>query len=338
MPVPKGELLIVDAHEDIASHCLERERSYFRRGDWMVSFEDHLDAPVSLVFATLFVPRHYKPYRTQEIAKLELSFYHELEEESGGRVVVIRNLPELEALLSHNKKHPSRDERKVGLVILMEGADPIGHPGLADYWRGQGVSIVGLTWANPNAYAVGNDYPDGPGLTPAGRQLLILMKRAGLILDTSHLNQRSFFEALQVWDQTEGELPVIASHSNAAAVYEHPRNLSDDQLRMIAERGGVVGLVLYDAFIADNRHTNLDDVYAHLEHMVEVMGVDHVGIGSDFDGGITAENSPDPFRTVADLPKLADYLADKRGWKQADIKKLMGENWLRVLREAWGNS
>src|SRR3990170_1288509 len=156
-----------------------------------------------------------------------------------------------------------------------------------------------------------------------------------ITLDLSHLNEKCFWEAIELC-----ETIPIASHSNARSLTNHPRNLEDDQLRAISERGGVIGLVLYNHFLKTNcenptcgeeNRTTLEDVFAHADYIINLCGEDHVGIGSDLDGA-DVNDFPQEIRTVADLPKIAEYFL-KKGYSEERVRKIMGGNFLRVLKE-----
>ncbi len=151
------------------------------------------------------------------------------------------------------------------------------------------------------------------------------------MLDLSHLNERCFWEALELCRTVP-----IASHSNARGITDHPRNLSDDQIKVIAERGGVMGLVLYNKFLrtrGGNETPTLEDVFTHADYIINLVGEDHLGIGSDLDGA-SIKDFPSGIRTVSDLPKIANFFL-KKGYSEERVRKIMGGNFLRVLRENW---
>jgi membrane dipeptidase len=225
--------------------------------------------------------------------------------------------------------------RRVGLVLLMEGADGIREPREAEWWMRRGVRIIGLAWAGTR-YAGGTGEP-GP-LTPEGRSLLDVMAELGLILDVSHLSDEACLEAL---DRFEGTL--IASHAPARARVKELRRperaLTDDMIRRLAEHGGVMGVVPYNRFLdahwqpsAGKNAVTLEHVVAMIDHVCQVTGsAAHAGLGSDFDGGFGVEAVPAEIDTVADLQKIGEALR-AHGYAEADVAGVLGGNWLAVLR------
>jgi membrane dipeptidase len=201
-------------------------------------------------------------------------------------------------------------------------------------WFERGVRLVGLSWLAGSSYAGGNAYP-GP-LTDKGRELLEVMAELGMILDVSHLAEEALSETM---DRYEGW--VVASHANPRARVPGQRQLSDATIRRLAERGGVIGVVLYNAFLrpgwskGDPKDAVTPaDVAAAVDHVCQVVGdVAHVGLGSDFDGGFGAESAPQGIDTVADLRRLIPALGEM-GYGEEEVAAVMGGNWLRLLREA----
>jgi membrane dipeptidase len=193
--------------------------------------------------------------------------------------------------------------------------------------RERGARYLTLTWINGNDWA-GSSRGAGDtrtgGLTAFGRDVIKTMNRLGMIVDVSHVSPETLADVLTVSDG-----PVIASHSSARALNDHDRNLTDDQLRSIAAAGGVINVNFYPKFL-DARYPEpvpLSRVVDHIEHIARIAGVDHVGLGSDFDG-ISAV--PVGLEDVAAIPRIADALLD-RGWSAAEIAQVMGLNMLRLL-------
>ncbi len=269
-----------------------------------------------MVFNTIFVSTEFKPDRTLEIARRQLSIYDRIYEECRDDVFQIKNERDLSDLACGSR---------IGFLTLMEGADPIEKPeNLLEFYE-RGVRIIGLTWNDKNQYASGNNTDSG--LTEKGIDLLQRMNSLRITLDLSHLNEKSFWEAIEATN-----LVPIASHSNARSLTDHPRNLRDDQLLAIANRGGVIGVVLYNHFLkTGGENTTLENIYLHADHMVNLCGEDHVGIGSDLDGG-AINDFPQDIRNVADLTKIAEFFLEK-GYSEERVRKIMGGNFLRVLKE-----
>ena len=230
----------------------------------------------------------------------------------------------------------NREAGVFSAVLHFEGAEPIAADlhNLEGYYA-QGLRSVGLVWSRENTFATGVQFecpgtPNvGPGLTPAGRELVQAFNRLGIMLDLSHLNERGFWDVEQLSDA-----PLVATHSCVHALCPSSRNLTDKQLDAIAASGGVVGINYAVALfrpdgdlIAD---TPLDMLAAHFRYVADRIGVDHVAMGSDFDGA----QVPADLKDVAGLPRLVDALK-KAGFNAAELEKIAWQNWLRVLKQTW---
>ncbi|MCC6189435.1 MAG: membrane dipeptidase [Anaerolineales bacterium] len=353
--------ILVDAHQDLAWNVLTFGRDYSRsaletraleqrdglavqhNGSTLLGLPEYLQGQVAVIFATLFAApaRHLSgawdtqkyatPQEAHALAQAQLDVYHRLADENEA-FELIGTRADLERVLA--AWVGPADGRRVGLVPLMEGADPIREPPEAEAWMSRGVRIVGLAWSGTR-YAGGTGEP-GP-LTPDGRRLLETMAAAGLILDLSHASDESFLEALDRFSGT-----VIASHANARALlkdFARPeRLLSDEMIRRLAGAGGVIGVVPYNRFLkawqpGDGKAAvTLADVAAHIDHICQVTGsAAHVGLGSDFDGGFGVERTPAEIDTIADLQKL-DGALRSRGYSPADVAGILGQNWIDLLR------
>ena len=352
--------LIVDAHEDLAWNAITFGRDYSRsahairdserdtvapahNGNALLGLDDYLRGGVAIVFGILFAaPLRSKmgewdaltykdAAQAHRLYAQQLDYYERLAD-THPQFRLINTRRDLETVLDSWKT----ESRSIGIVRLMEGADGVREPKEAEWWMERGVRIMGLSWA-ATRYAGGTGEP-GP-LTPEGRRLLSEMANLGLILDLSHASDESFLEAIE---RFEGA--VIASHSNPRALLNGTprpeRHLSDDMIRCLAERGGVTGIVPYNRFLKgdwrpeDGKHTvTLAHVTAMIDHVCQITGsADHVGIGSDFDGGFGVERAPAEIDTVADLGLIGSALKE-RGYSEADVEKIMSGNWLRILRQ-----
>ncbi len=214
---------------------------------------------------------------------------------------------------------------RVGFLLGLEGAGPLrGRAGLLRVLFRLGLRLLGLTWNGRNDFADGVKVEGGGGLTGAGRDLLALAEELGIVVDLAHLNERGFWDAVAAARQ-----PVVVSHANARAVCDHPRNLTDEQLRAVAARGGVVGLNLYPPFLAPVGRAGLDDVLRQLDYLLQVAGRRAVGLGLDFDG---IEATPIGLPDITALPRLTAAL-DRMGLDEDVRAGLLGGNWLRVFRQ-----
>jgi len=345
--------MIIDAHQDLAYDAWALGRDFFlsaytkRAREASVApqgadictlgWPELQTGDVGLVFGSIFVETarsaHLRPgfaYNTPDEARsqalMQLAYYHRLA--SDPRIILVKTKADLDRLNKERARRPT-----LGLLVELEGAEAILAPGEVGEWQAQGVRQIGLAWAYANRYCGGNRQP-GP-LTADGKALLRAMERAGLILDVSHLAEESFWPALDVFGG-----PVVASHSNCRALVPGERQLSDDMIRALVACGGVIGIVFYNRFLKPGwtpeqgkDAVTLSDVVAHIDHICQLAGsANHVGIGSDLDGGFGAEATPAEIDTVADLPRLAAALA-AAGYDSAARDNIMGNNWLHLLQQ-----
>ncbi len=344
-------MFIVDGHEDIASNALHNNRDVrlpvaeIRAGQSgpleggfgafsgaadqaMIGLPELRLGGVGLVFATIFTfPA--EPEASTKSGLDQLFYYHDLARQDLG-VRLVRSAGELDTLVADWNAAPTPEERPVGLLLLMENADPISKPTELYEWVNGGLRIVGPAWRGTR-YSGGTGEP-GP-LSALGRSLLGEMQRLGVILDVSHMAEESFWQALDLFDGA-----VIASHANCRVFTPTDRHLSDEMIRALIARDAVIGAVLANRFLDADWQRGaplpLDVVVRHIDHICQLAGdATHCALGSDFDGGFGVESTPDGLDSVADLDKLADALAT-HGYAEADINGIMGENWLRLLRRS----
>ena len=220
----------------------------------------------------------------------------------------------------------ARERGQRAVLLGLEGGHALqGSPDVLRLLAANGVRYVTLTHSNTNAWAdASTDAPRWGGLNALGRDLVREMNRLGVLVDLSHVSDATFADALAVT-----QAPAILSHSSCRALHAHARNVSDDMLRALAENGGVVMVNYYATYLGRGR-VGLDDLLDHVEHAARVAGVDHVGLGSDFDG---VPRLPDGLGDVTRLPYLTHGLL-QRGFSEADVRKILGGNVLRVLAEA----
>ncbi|MCH8294930.1 membrane dipeptidase [Candidatus Poribacteria bacterium] len=351
-------MLIIDAHLDLAMNALnwnrdltlgvheirKREEGMTQKGRAMgtVAFPEMRVGRVAVSIATVIarVARQGNPlsgYSSAEIAYAQaqgqLAYYRILE--SQGKLRIITDWKSLESHVDAWEENET-ESLPLAIIISMEGADPIISPDQVPGWWNDGLRIVGLSHYGVSNYAHGTG--TSGGLTPMGRPLLKAMSEVGMILDLTHLADESFWEAIDYFDG-----PVLASHNNCRALVPGDRQFSDDQVKKIIERDGVIGSamdawMLYPGWVkgeTSNTVVNLETVVNHMDHICQLAGnARHVAIGTDLDGGYGYEQTPHDLETIADLQKIPNIL-EKRGYNEGDIRGIMHGNWLRLLRDAW---
>jgi membrane dipeptidase len=261
-------------------------------------------------------------------AHAQLAWYRLMEAQR--RLRLIRTGPELESHWRAWSRNPARTP--LGVILSMEGADPVVTPEQLDEWWGLGLRAIGPAHYGRGHYAYGTA-TDGP-LGPRGVELLRRMERLGVLLDVTHLSDQSMAEALDAFGG-----PVLASHHNCRALVPGDRQLTDEQIRRLVQRGAVIGVALDAWMLYPNwergktspRVVGLDAAADHIDHVCQLAGnTRHSAIGSDLDGGFGTEQTPRDLDTIADLQKLAAILA-RRGYTPADVEAIFHGNWLRFF-------
>jgi len=249
------------------------------------------------------------------------SFYR-TEEENKDRFIQVKSCDEI---------MKAKEAGKVGGMLTIEGAEPLmGDLGLLRIFHKLGVRIVSFTWNWRTEFADGlSAARTGGKLTQKGLEAMEEMRRLGIVLDVSHITDACF------WDIVENtKVPFIASHSNCRALCDTARNLTDDMLRALADKGGVTGMNYLGGFvvpqgkIAAGYQPTVEDLVDHIDHIVKVVGPDYVSLGSDFDGGGGLVGLED----TSKVPNITRVLV-KRGYSDEDIKKILGGNHLRVFKQ-----
>lgn len=225
-------------------------------------------------------------------------------------------------------------EGRIAAVPTIEGAYSLNEDnyiGLLKQYKDLGIRVLGFTWNYSNDLAEGAsgtygdplNTPSFKGLTKLGEKVVLEMNKLGMVIDVSHMSENSFWDIINI-----SKAPIIASHSGVHKLKEHPRNLTDKQLKALAKNGGVIGIVLYHGFLTDTHETYIKDYVDHIDYVVKLIGIDHVGIGSDFDGA----SMPKDLKDSSEIYKITEELI-KRKYSEDDIEKILGKNMLRVLEE-----
>ena len=254
----------------------------------------------------------------------------------------------------------AKRERKLGIILSFESAEMLGGQlSSLEVFRNLGVRVMQLSYNRTSPFAAGVMEPKGGGLTPLGHEAVREMNRLGIAIDLSHANPPTTTDALAFSSQ-----PPLMTHAGCAVIHAHPRNKSDEQLRALAAKGGVVGIYDLPYLTASPRQPTVDDYMAHLTHALQVAGEDHVGVGSDVDiapfdtspagmaefsrnvaerraAGLSAPEEDRPTYVLGlNEPRRMEIIADrllKRGYSEAVTEKVLGANFARVLTQIWGS-
>ena len=311
-------MFIFDAHIDTLSRLLTRgEKLEDAQGH--VKLEDLQAGARAQFFAAFVDPQYYHGlalHRTMEMIDLfweTLAAYPEALAFAGSAEEIIQ----------------ATAQGRTACLLAIEGGEALeGKLSMLRLFYRLGVRLLTLTWNFRNDLAAGQwEGPQGGGLSRFGREVVEEMNSLGMLVDVSHLNEPGFWDVLEV--STD---PVLASHSNAHALCPHPRNLTDQQIRALADRGGAIGVNFCAAFLEPSAQATSEHVVEQLAYLLQVGGEDCPALGSDFDG---ISQVPEGLETYNQIPKLIGLL-EKRGFGAAVIEKVMGGNLLRLCREVLG--
>jgi membrane dipeptidase len=353
-------MFTIDAHLDLSMNAMEwnrdlrlsaqalrdREKGMTDkpdRGNSTVSFPELRKGNVGLVVATQIarfvapgspLPGWNSPEQAWAQTQGQLAWYRAMEDD--GELKQIRDLNELERHISSWKSES--EQRTIGYILSLEGADSIVTLKHLETAYKNGLRALGPAHYGPGRYAYGTD-STGP-LGEKGRALLKEMDSLNIILDATHLCDESFAKAMDLFTGH-----VWASHHNCRALVNHNRQFSDEQIKLLIDRGAVIGAPMDAWMIVPNwirgkstpkqMNCHLEKVVDHMDHICQIAGnANHIGIGSDLDGAFGTEQCPHDIDTIADLQKIP-LILKRRGYTEKDVENVMHGNWLRFLRKAW---
>jgi membrane dipeptidase len=355
-------MFTIDAHLDLSMNAMEWNRDLRLpietingreaglkdkpdRGNAVVSFPELRKGNIGLVVATQIaryvapdnsLPGWHSPEQAWAQTQGQLAWYKTME--AAGEMVQVKDLDGLEKHVKLWQQDKPNEHKPIGYILSLEGADSLVDVGHLKIAHAYGLRAVGPAHYGPGRYAQGTNATGKMG--PHGYALLAEIERLNIILDATHLSDESFWDAM---DHFNGA--VWASHNNCRALVDHNRQFTDEQIKELISRGAVIGAAL-DAWMMVpgwerglstpiSTNCNLEVMIDHIDHICQLAGnTDHVGIGSDLDGGFGKEQCPYDLETIADLGKVPKLFAS-RGYGKTDIEKLMHGNWLRFLRKVW---
>lgn len=350
--------LIFDAHLDMAWNACEWNRDLtlpvseirefekqftdINPGDGTVSWHDLRRGRVGMTISTLLPRLHRKDkelshFQSREAAygvcRGHLAYYRAMVARG-----VLREIPDRESLDKHvaEWEADTTGELPIGFILSMEGSPSILSPSQIPEWYAAGLRILGPAHYGPGPYCFGTGSEGG--LKEDGPALLMEMDKCGMLLDVTHLADQSFWEALDIFQG-----PVLASHHNCRSIVPGDRQLTDEQIKALIERGAVIGASFdnwmikpgWTIGVSDPQTVSLEDLVNHTDHICQLAGnAKHCGMGTDLDGGFGKEQTPHDLETIADLGMVAEIL-DRRGYSAEDIDGIMYKNFVDFFRRAW---
>lgn len=314
---------VFDAHNDLLHRALRSSVNILEKNSG-----GHSDIPrlmeggVCAQVLALFIPTDEIPSGPLRYTLRLMDILFKAVEESNGQVILAKKAVDI-------KK--ARDEGKLAVILSMEGAEGLEEDLAAlRMLHRLGLRIVGIAWSRRNKAADGvTEEGLDEGLTSYGAELVEELNRLGIIIDVSHLAPKGVAQVLKL-----SKHPVIASHSNVYALCPHYRNLTDAQIKAIAEKGGVIGVNFVPRFLSPRpEKATIEDVLDHIEYIIRLGGIDCAGLGSDFDG--FTDPPPKGLEDATCFPRIADGLL-KRGYSEDQVEKILWGNFLRVFEEVVG--
>ncbi|MEA1939493.1 MAG: dipeptidase [Candidatus Caldatribacteriota bacterium] len=314
--------MVFDGHCDTILEIINHGRSLGKRNS-----KSHLDIPklieggVNVQVFAIFIEDVYKPNGAlKRTLQMFDSFYHELG----------KNQDKISLVTNYSQIEKANKAGKICAIISIEGGEALeGDLAVLRVLYRMGIRLITLTWNQRNQIADGvGEAQTNSGLTGFGLKVVKEMNKLGMLIDVSHLSEAGFWDVIK-----NSKTPIVASHSNCYALCSHPRNLKDTQIEALANKSGVIGVTFVPNFLTtEKRKTNVEDILDNIDYLVKIGGMDCVGLGSDFDGTKTL---PENLSGADKIPNITSGLI-KRGYKEREIKKILGENFLRVLKEVVG--
>ncbi|MBD3288144.1 T9SS type A sorting domain-containing protein [candidate division KSB1 bacterium] len=318
--------LVIDLHNDVLERIYYEDQTYHlkdRHTKWHTDIPRLQEGGVDIQFFVVWEDYRKYPYTYYDNAFEMIDIFNAELAANPNTLAQVRSPAEALA---------ANAEGKVAGVMAVEGGHVIENSieKLIDFYEA-GMRYMTITWNNSTDWAVSaqDNRSRTVGLTDFGRKVIRTMDSLGVIIDISHTGIKTIEDILEVTEN-----PIVATHSGVRSLKDHYRNLYDDQIRAIAESGGVVGIVFYPPFIGRG-YVSIETVIAHIDYIVDLVGIDYVALGSDFDG--IGDNTIVGLRDVTDFPDLTLALLE-HGYSQEDVEKINGLNFMRVFETVCGDS
>lgn len=316
--------IIADTHCDTISVILDEETE-LTNTKYSVNMEEALNhAPYIQCFAAYVDPKYIDQNKGAYKRAIKIIDKFNIEaEKSEGKIQKIITSQDIDKVIENNL---------IGAVLTIENGSAIcGDLENIQEFHKRGVQVMSVTWNLDNELACGALTKKDEGLTKLGKQYIKRLEKNNILVDISHTSEKSFYNIAM-----EATKPIIATHSNAKKICDHPRNLTDDQIKVIAKMNGLIGICFYGKFLTPKEESNIDDIINHIDHIARLVGTDYISLGSDFEG-FTKQKLPKNLTGIRDINNLFKRMKT-RGFTDEEINKIAGKNVVRILKQSINNT
>lgn len=309
--------VIFDAHCDTIQVMTDTKDS-LDNTNYSVNIPDVLTHTPYIQCFAAFVRPTYTPDRGYERAYSIIDKFYEEYNKNRDKMLLIKESKDLKRVIQNNL---------FGAILAIENGSAIdGNLENIQKFYNRGVRIMGITWNPDNDLASGAKTENDLGLTDLGKKYIRELNKRNILVDVSHASEKTVYDVLDITNS-----PIIATHSCSKTLCNHPRNLTDDQIKKIAKTGGVIGVNLYDQFLKPGGNATIDDVIEHIDYMANLAGIDHIGIGTDFEA-LEPNELPKGITGVRDLDNLFTRMSEK-GFSDEEIAKVSGGNFVKCIEK-----
>lgn len=305
--------MIIDGHCDTIKECYKRKCSIANKTLSFNIADAH--TPMIEMLAVYISPEEAQ--NGFDITSKVLDKFYEEKAIFQDKIVQIYSAQDIENVKENN----------IGILLTIENGSAIqGNLSNIDKLYDRGIRMMSIVWNESNDLASGALEENDNGLTNLGVKFIQYLNKKNILIDVSHCSVKTFWDIVKISNR-----PIVASHSCAYNLCHHPRNLNDKQIKQIAKMDGIIGITFCKSFLTENNEANVNDVIRHIKYIKELVGIDYVGIGSDFDG-LEEEDILSDIKGIKDIVYL-QYALKKNKFTDIEINKILGENWKRVLKQ-----
>lgn len=308
-------MLIIDGHCDTIEKALDK-RINLKNEELSINLQMALEHTPMIQTMAAYVALNYKNAfrRAYDV----LTYFEQQQKLYSNDLMQVTTLKDIDTVM---------EEKKFGLLLAIENGSAIeDNVSNVDYFYQKGVRIMSITWNEDNLLGSGTLTKLDNGLTELGEKYIQKLNEKNIIIDVSHSSPKTFWDTVEITQK-----PIVATHSCVDALCHHPRNLTNEQIKQIAQMNGIIGICYCTQFLSTDGIAGTKEIAKHIAYVANLVGIDYVGLGSDFDG-LEPEELPTDLRNIGEIDHLIKALRNI-GFRENEIRKIMGENWLRIFKE-----